>query len=179
MLQATRWASWCKQRDQDTLSGPASDIVNFLAELFKKGYQYQSLISHRSAISSVHERIDGFSVGQHPTITRALKGAYHSRPPLPRYSSFWDVGIMLSHLKQLGCNDDISLRQLTLKTAMLLALTRSSRSADLSSLDLQTRSYVSNGVDLSLFIYLSKVGLQDLLQISFSQPFKKTLPYVQ
>ena len=79
----TRWASWCKQRDQDPLSGPVSDIVNFLAELFNKGYQNQSLNSYRSAISSVHERIDGFSVGQHPAITRALKGAYHSRPPLP------------------------------------------------------------------------------------------------
>ena len=80
--------------------------------------------SYRSAISSVHERIDGFSVGQHPTITRALKGGYHSRPPLPYYSSFWDVGIMLSHLKQLGCNHDLSLRLLTLKITMLMALTR-------------------------------------------------------
>ena len=77
----TRWASWCKQRDRNPLSGPVSDIVNFLAELFNKGYQYQSLNSYCSAISSVHERIDRFSVGQHPAITRALKGTYHSRPP--------------------------------------------------------------------------------------------------
>ena len=35
-----RWASWCKQRERDPLSGPASDTVNFLAELFNKGYQY-------------------------------------------------------------------------------------------------------------------------------------------
>ena len=62
---------------------------------------------------------------------------------------------MLSHLKQLGCNDDLSLRQLTLKTAMLMALTRPSRSADLSSLDLQTKSYVSNGVVFKP-IHLSK-----------------------
>ena len=77
----TRWASWCKQRDRNPLSGPVSDIVNFLAELFNKGYQYQSLNSYCSAISSVHKRIDRFSVGQHPAITRALKGTYHSRPP--------------------------------------------------------------------------------------------------
>ena len=134
--------------------------------------------SYRSAISSVHERSDGFSVGQHPIIIRTLKGGYHSRPPLPCYSSFWDVGIMLSHLKQLGCNDDLSLRLLTLKIAMLMALTRPSHSADLSNLDLQMRSYVSNGVVLSLFIYLSKVGLQDRF-LFHMQPFKKTLPYVQ
>ena len=72
---------------------------------------------------------------------------------------------MLNHLKQLGCNDDLSPRLLTMKTAMLMALTRPSHSADLSSLDLQTRSYVSNGVIFKP-IHLSKqmkVGLQDLL----------------
>ena len=88
-----RWADWCKQRDRDPLKGPISDIVNFLAELFSKGYQYQSLNAYRSAIASAHERIDGMSIGQHPAIIRVLKGAYQSRPPLPRYSSFsnlWD-----------------------------------------------------------------------------------------
>ena len=141
-----RWASWCEQRGRDPTSGPVSDIVNFLAELFNKGYQYQSLNSYRSAISSTHERIDGFSVGQHPAITRALKGVYHSRPPLPRYSSFWDVGLVVRYLKGLGKNEDLSLRLLTLKTSMLMALTRPSRSVDLSNLDIQTRSFVANGV---------------------------------
>ena len=85
-------------------------------------------------------------MGQHPAITRALKGAYHSRPLLPRYSSFWDVGLVVNYLKELGSNEELSLRQLTLKTLMLMALTRPSRSTDLSSLDIQARSYVSNGV---------------------------------
>ena len=61
--------------------------MNFLAELFEKGYSYSSLNSYRSAISSVHEHIDGMVIGQHPIVTRVLKGAYNSRPPKPRYSS--------------------------------------------------------------------------------------------
>ena len=69
------------------------DVVNFLAYLFNKGYQYQSLNSYRSAISAVHEEVDGYIVGQHPLVTRMLKGAFNERPPLPRYSTFWDVGI--------------------------------------------------------------------------------------
>ena len=141
-----RWADWCKQRDRDPLKGPISDIVNFLAELFSKGYQYQSLNAYRSAIASAHERIDGMSIGQHPAITRVLKGAYQSRPPLPRYSSFWDVGVVIEYLKTLGPNESLSLRMLTLKTTMLMALTRPSRAADLCSLDIQARSYVTNGV---------------------------------
>ena len=96
-----RWADWCKQRDQDPLKGPISDIVNFLAELFSKGYQYQSLNAYRSAIASAHERIDGMRIGQHPAITHILKGTYQFRPPLPRYSSFWDVGVVIEYLKAL------------------------------------------------------------------------------
>ena len=131
---------------RDSLSGPIEDIVNFLVGLFADGYQYQSLNAYRSAISSAHENIDGVSVGSHPAVARLLKGAFHSRHPQPRYGSFWDVGIIIQHIRKLGPNKDLSLKQLTMKTVMLLALTRPSRSADLSKLDLHTRSFKSNGV---------------------------------
>ena len=42
-------------------------LVNFLAHLFKEGYQYHSLNSYRLAISSVHERVDGYEAGGHRT----------------------------------------------------------------------------------------------------------------
>ena len=35
-----KWASWCEQRDRNPFDGPIEDIVNFLAELHEKGYQY-------------------------------------------------------------------------------------------------------------------------------------------
>jgi hypothetical protein len=40
-----------------------SEVVNFLAHLFKEGYQYCFLNAYRL---SVHERVDGYQVGQHP-----------------------------------------------------------------------------------------------------------------
>jgi len=79
-------------------------------------------------------------------VSRLLQGAFKSRPPEPRYTSFWDVGVVIQHIKGLGANEDLNLKQLTLKTVMLLALTRPSRSADLSKLNLQTRAFKSNGV---------------------------------
>jgi len=99
--------------------------------------------------------VDGVSVGNHPTITRLLKGVFHSRPPQPRYSSFWNVGSMIDYLRKLGSNDSLTLKQLTMKTAMLLALTRPSRSADLSRPDFRTRLYKLNGV-LFKSIHLAK-----------------------
>ena len=119
------------------------ELINFLAELYNKGYQYRSPNSYRSAISTVHPKVDDHPVGQHPLVSRMLKGVFNERPPLPRYSTFWDVGVVLRYLKQLGSNDSLSLHLLTFKSVLLLALARLSRSTDLSKLDIQSRTYTS------------------------------------
>ena len=72
------------------------ETVNFLAELFEMGYSYSSLNSYWSAISSVHEHIEGMAIGQHPMVARVLKGAYNIRPPIPRYKSTWKVAQVIS-----------------------------------------------------------------------------------
>ena len=90
------------------------DVVNFLASMA------QSLNAYRPAISSTHEKVDGVTVGTHPAVIRLLKGAFHQRPPQAQYSSFWDVGIVIQYIKGLDPNEHLSLKQLTLKTAMLL-----------------------------------------------------------
>jgi len=107
-----KWARWCSERDRDPLSGPISDVANFLAELFEQGYQYSSLNAYRSAISSTHERVDGLPVRQHPTIVRVLKGAYNKRPPLPKYSTTWEVSKVTSYITTLGDNHSLSLKSL-------------------------------------------------------------------
>ena len=142
----TRWNRWCGERDEDPFSGPITNVVNFLASLHSEGYQYNSINSYRSAISSVHEKVDGFSIGQHPLVTKLLKGVFHDRPPLPRYTTTWKVDVVLAYLKSLGRNECLSLKQLTWKTTILLALTRPSRSADLSNLDITGRQYRPEGV---------------------------------
>ena len=94
----------------------------------------------------MHEKVDGVQVGQHPMVTRLLKGVFHERPPLPRYSSTWNVQVVLDYLESLGQNDTLSLKHLSWKTAMLLALTRPSRSADLAQLEISRRQYKTDGV---------------------------------
>ena len=94
------FAKWehCSEWSLDPISGPVTEVANFLAYLYKESYQYSSINSYQSAISSVHERIDGVTVGQHPMITRLVKGAFHSRPTLPRYTHTWDVQTVLNFL---------------------------------------------------------------------------------
>jgi len=88
----------------------------------------------------VHEKVDGHNVGQHPLISRLLKGIFHDRPPLPRYTSTWNVQTVLNYLEGLGENQSLSLKALSWKLTMLLALTRPSRSADLSQLNLRRKA---------------------------------------
>ena len=141
-----KWADWCEQRSRDPTVGPVEDVVNFLAELFAKGYQYRSLNAYRSAISSIHQKVDGQDIGQHPLVCRLLKGSYNQNPPTPRYSHFWDVGVVLRFFGQLGTNASLPLKWISIKTAMLMALTRPSRSADLSKLDIRFWTYTAKGV---------------------------------
>ena len=141
-----KWHSWCAKWCFNPFSGPITNVANFLAQLCTEGYQYSSINSYRSAILSVHEKVDGHSVGQHPLISRLLKGIFHDRPPLPRYTSTWNVQTVLNYLEGLGENQSLSLKALSGKLTMLLALTRPSRSADLSQLDLSRRVHKPDGV---------------------------------
>ena len=86
----------------------------------------------------MHEKTNGYEVEQHPLVSRLLKGAFNQRPPRPRYEVTWDVSIVLNYIESLGESDSLSLQILTWKLAMILALTRPSRSADLVMLDLDT-----------------------------------------
>ena len=138
-----KWHCWCSKLSSDPFSGP---VANFLAHLYKEGYQYSSVNAYRSAISSVHEKVDGYTVGQHPLICRLVKGVFQARPPLPRYTHTWDVQKVLNYLDSLGDNKTLSLKHLSWKVAMLLALSRPSRSADLSKLDLSRHVYKPDGV---------------------------------
>ena len=65
------------ERDRNPISGPISDVANFLADLFQEGYQYRSINVYRSSISTTHDKVDGYSVGQHPTITRLVRGLFN------------------------------------------------------------------------------------------------------
>ena len=141
-----RWDRWCSQRGCNPFSGPVSEVANFLASLFEEGYQYSSVNAYRSAISSVHDKVDGFNVGQHPTIVRLVKGVFNCRPPLPRYSTTWDVQKVLDSIESGGQPQTLPIKALTLRAVFLLAITRPSRSADLSQLNIRRMSYTTTGV---------------------------------
>ena len=65
-----------------------------------------------------------------------MKGVFKSKPPKPKYACTWNVQSALSFLESLEPLEDLTLKQLSYKTVLLLALTSAARAREISSLDL-------------------------------------------
>ena len=76
----------------------------------------------RSALASVIVLQGNQSFGNHPLVSRFLKGTFTTRPTLPKYKEVWDVNTVLEHLKTLHPAKSESLKLLTLKLVMLMAI---------------------------------------------------------
>ena len=66
---------------------------NYLSALFDEGLQYRIVNAYRSAISAYHDFINRKPIGKHPNICTLLTGIFDERPPQPRYTFIWDVGV--------------------------------------------------------------------------------------
>lgn len=108
-----------------------------MTELYRTGIAYKTMNTARSALSSLGIILDGFVLGQHPLIKKFLLGVFKKRPPKVRYSDIWDASKVLSYLKTLPSVEKLSLKLLTYKLAMLIALTQASRCQSLQLLSLK------------------------------------------
>ena len=128
-----KWCSWCDRQKINPVQATVGQIANFITSRLELGLEYTTLNSYRSAISAYHPEVDGVKVGKHPMITQLLRGVFNRKPPKPRYIETWDVNIVLGYIKDMGIN--LSLKELTLKLTMLLALTTVARTSELHKLD--------------------------------------------
>ena len=59
-----KWVSWCHRRQTDLLSNHLREVLDFLAEMFELRFEYSTINTDRSAISTFHELIEGVSVAK-------------------------------------------------------------------------------------------------------------------
>ncbi|XP_044127310.1 uncharacterized protein LOC122921396 [Bufo gargarizans] len=144
------WANWCVERDLDPVSAPVADLLLFLTSLFEAGKAYRTINLFRSAISSTHEGYAGVAAGQHPSVSRLLRGARLSRPPRPRFSTTWDVSLVLGFLASWPENSALSIRQLSAKLLALFCLISCKRVSDVRALDYDARSFTPEGVTFNI-----------------------------
>jgi hypothetical protein len=119
--------------------------------LYKSGVGYSYINTTRSALFSYLTLGKGVSAGQPPLVKRFLKGVYNKRPIVPRYQQTWDVNLVLDYLKTLSPVNIWSLRTLSLKLVMLLALIIGQRVHTLHSLDLTFMNIEDDHVNIAIY----------------------------
>ena len=139
------WVRWCEKGEVNPLSATIGDISLFLTTMHNKGLSYSTVNTYRSAISMTHLPMDGVPVGTHYLIRRLMKGIFNERPPVPRYVITWRVDKVLSYLKLMPENSQLSLKLLSCKTAILIALVSADRGDAISSLNLEYMTKDSSG----------------------------------
>ena len=119
-------------------------MLDFLTEQFESGCGYSSINTARCALSAIGLMKDGFAIGAHPIVVRFMKGIFNLKPVKARYCETWDVNKVLLYLRTLSPLATLSLKMLSLKLAMLIALTLASRT---QSIHLLSISNLRKGYD--------------------------------
>ena len=127
-----------------------------MTELYSFGCSYDSINSAHSALSSLCNTEDGYTVGTHPLVVKFMTGVYNLRPSRAKYTHSFDVSKVLSYLKSLSPVSDISLKSLNYKLAMLIALTQASRAQSLSLITLTDMSKDTDSYTLGYHDFLKQ-----------------------
>ena len=141
-----QWRTFCCARKENDLEAKVEVVLEFLSYLFHdKNLGFSAINTARSALSSYLVLGDGTqTIGTHPLISKFMRGVFNMRPPAPRYKEIWDVRIVLSYLRKLSPANSLTLKQLTLKLVVLMALTSAQRVQTLQKLRLDEAKVSDN-----------------------------------
>lgn len=97
-------------------------MLIFLTELYEDGVGYSAINTAKDALPNIVTlaEMDNVQLGNHALVKRVMKGIFNCRPSMPKSTQVWDVSLVLQFLMSISL-ENISLKQLTLKTVMLLA----------------------------------------------------------
>ena len=119
---------YCRDHDLNAYATSVNTVLKFLHGIYEQGLSYSTLNTARSALSAfVAIENSSSTVGNHPLISRYLKGVFNTKPPVPRYRQIWDTRVVLNQLRNWGPVVKLTLKQLTLKLCMMLALLGAAR----------------------------------------------------
>jgi hypothetical protein len=105
---------------------PVTDICNFFVDMLASDLSYSTITGYRSAISEIHDHVNGAPIGSHPDVSRIIHAVHVQNPPPIKPDDPVDICPSLDYIRDLGDNDFMSIRDLCIKTAFLLALVTAS-----------------------------------------------------
>ena len=79
-----------------------------------------------------------------------MKGFYNKRTPRPRYTATWSIDTLLDFWKEQPGDGELDLKDITLKTVSLLAVSHLSRAADLNLMLYENHKIEENSLEFLL-----------------------------
>lgn len=144
-----RWIQFCGERKISTTEVTVNNVLKFLTSLYETGLKYSAINTARCALSSLN--FDSrTTIGSHPIIVRFMKGVYELRPTQSKYSSVWDVKKVLNLFREWNSNEELSLKALSQKTAMLILLVTAQRVQSLHMLDTANMMEMENSITFQI-----------------------------
>ena len=113
-------------------------------------YSGEALNTFRSALS-FFLKFEIPNLGKKDKITVLFQSFYKQRPTFGKYIVTWDVGKVLRFLASWHPPSAISLKQLTLKTVTLIALTASDRAQTIHALRVDRVAITNQGLEFVIF----------------------------
>ena len=120
---------FCESFGIDPQRAPVPLIVKFIRHSFEANVSLSVVLTAISAIGKYHvvDENTGTPISQHSLVSMAKKAFWQQRPPIPRYHGTYNVTIILRFIESLGENETLTLKQLSEKTAFLVAFSTLSR----------------------------------------------------
>ena len=170
-----KWLRWTTDNNLPALSSALENVLDFLASLMTAGLSWQYISGARSTLSSTLPPVEGFKIGDHPTVCRLVKGAFELKPPIKPLAPQWSVNRVLRHLESWEPNGQLSLVDLTLKTILLLALSTAKRIDSISKF-VVTEGYLEISQSMAK---LQPIGLEKNSRVDHLPPIVTITEFAQ
>jgi len=127
---------WCDARKVSPTQASVPDIADFLRNRFESGIQSSTVRNYLSAINAIHVGTEDGPISKNADLKLLIDGMANVRPKVRNIWPSWDLPKVLQSLRGLPFEpiQSASLRDLSLKTCFLIAITSGRRCSELHAL---------------------------------------------
>ena len=125
-----QWIEFCEKSNRDFQNAAIQDGLDFLKNLFEHKKNYSTISCTRSALSLFMNTGNNVEFGKQLTVQKYIRGIFHLRPNLLKYTFTWDVRKLLDYYRSQLNNTELDLKALTFKTTTPTDTTLMSKSSD-------------------------------------------------
>lgn len=140
------WWNFNIKESSDPFEVSIQKVLTFLTVRYNEGANTGTLNSTRSALAAL-ARDD---IGNNDLVKRFMKGSFKTRPSKPKYDSTWDVNPVLQQLQQWFPLTSLTLKQLSQKLALLIALGTGHRLQTLALIKISNISRRDTGLEIRI-----------------------------